>query len=187
MTKRLSALAEHYQAGHFGLADTTGIVLSLIPDLSLQQVAAWADTLDAVQQQLGIENPQYGVAIGDAEQAMFHINPLTWWLIGHAPIVLDASHGATLDLSHSRTRIRIAGANASELLNRLLPIDLRESVFTQNSVAATQLHHVGVVVWRNNLAYDLLLPRGYAVSLWEVILQTALQFGVEVTSLTSEL
>ena len=51
--------------------------------------------------------------------ALLRIEPLKWWLIG-APLAPDIGpqQGAVLDLSHARTRLRIAGPRAAEFLNR---------------------------------------------------------------------
>jgi len=109
--------------------------------------------------------------------ALLRIEPLKWWLIG-APLAPDIGpqQGAVLDLSHARTRLRIAGRRAAEFLNRHLPLDLRAAAFPEDAVASSQLHHVGVTLWRSRRGYELFIPRGYALSVWEVLLQTAAQF-----------
>ena len=109
--------------------------------------------------------------------ALLRIEPLKWWLIG-APAAPDIGpqQGAVLDLSHARTRLRIAGRRAAEFLNRHLPLDLRAAAFPEGAVASSQLHHVGVTLWRSRRGYELFIPRGYALSVWEVLLQTAAQF-----------
>jgi len=109
--------------------------------------------------------------------ALLRIEPLKWWLIG-APVAPDIGpqQGAVLDLSHARTRLRIAGPRAAEFLNRHLPLDLRAAAFPEGAVASSQLHHVGVTLWRSRRGYELFIPRGYALSVWEVLLQTAAQF-----------
>jgi len=109
--------------------------------------------------------------------ALLRIEPLKWWLIG-APLAPDIGpqQGAVLDLSHARTRLRIAGPRAAEFLNRHLPLDLRAAAFPEGAVASSQLHHVGVTLWRSRRGYELFIPRGYALSVWEVLLQTAAQF-----------
>lgn len=109
--------------------------------------------------------------------ALLRIEPLKWWLIG-APVAPDIGpqQGAVLDLSHARTRLRIAGPCAAEFLNRHLPLDLRAAAFPEGAVASSQLHHVGVTLWRSRRGYELFIPRGYALSVWEVLLQTAAQF-----------
>jgi len=121
-------------------------------------------------------------AAAESPPALLRIEPLKWWLVGGpvVPLNLTVEQGTVVDLSHSRTRIRIAGARAAELLGRHLPLDLREASFPVAAVAASQLHHVGVTLWRSARGYDLFIPRGYALSVWQVLLQTAAQFNAAV-------
>jgi heterotetrameric sarcosine oxidase gamma subunit len=65
-------------------------------------------------------------------------------------------------------------------LNRHLPVDLRDGACPVGSVVSTALHHVAVALWRSEHGFELFLPRGFALSCWEVLLETAEQFGVEV-------
>ena len=48
MAERVSALAGHYEGGHFGNEGDPGVSLSDVGGLLLHQVAAWPDTLSAV-------------------------------------------------------------------------------------------------------------------------------------------
>ena len=64
--------------------------------------------------------------------------------------------------------------------NRHLPLDLRPASFPVGSVASTAFHHVGVTLWRSDDGFELFLPRGFALSLWEMLLESAAQFGGEV-------
>jgi heterotetrameric sarcosine oxidase gamma subunit len=97
----------------------------------------------------------------------------------HLPDI-DRQLGTVLDLSHSRTWLRLSGDKTPTLLNHFLPIDLRESAFATGAVASTALHHVGVTLWREASAYSLLIPRSFALSLWELVTETAQQYGVAV-------
>lgn len=185
MAERHSALTGHNQPGHFGAEQSCGIQLQEIADLQLHQVAAWPDTIDIVGRQAadaaglsGFSEP--GCASGDAQRAMLRVEPLKWWLLGVQPPSLDAQLGASLDLSHARVRVRVSGNDAAMLLNRFLPVDLREHKFPTGRLATSAMHHVSITLWRNELGYDLFIPRGYALSSWQVLFESALQFGVEV-------
>jgi heterotetrameric sarcosine oxidase gamma subunit len=171
--RRVSALAGHYKTGRFEVDGGCGVTLTEVPDLCLFQMAAWPDTLKGVAE----------LAAKQAESEQGHalrVEPLKWWLVGCPAVELTAEQGATLDLSHSRTQIRVSGERAVDLLNRHLPLDLREPAFPAGSVAATAFHHVGVTLWRSEAGYELFLPRGFALSLWELLYESAQQFGVEV-------
>jgi len=154
--------------------------------------AVEAVTVNSPMESVTVNSPVESVTVNSAAEdspaaaesppALLRVEPLKWWLIGTpvAPLNLTVEHGTTVDLSHSRTRIRITGARAAELLGRHLPLDLREASFPVAAVAASQLHHVGVTLWRSARGYDLFIPRGYALSVWQVLLQTAAQFNAAV-------
>lgn len=186
MANRISALQGHLQTGRFGTSKSVGTKLELLESLQLGQIAAWPNTLDevgtAAVKLLGQKTvPKPMKSTGNAQAALLRVEPLKWWLLGIDLPELSADQGACLDLSHSRTRIRISGENAVDLLNRLIPLNLSESAFPLGHVASSAIHHVGVTLWRNERGYELFIPRGFAVSIWETLLKTALQFGVEVS------
>jgi Sarcosine oxidase gamma subunit len=67
------------------------------------------------------------------------------------------------------------------LLNRYLPIDLRESKFQQASSASSAIHHVSIKLLKfSNNNYYLFIPRGFALSIWEILLESSKQFGYEI-------
>ncbi|NND81792.1 MAG: sarcosine oxidase subunit gamma [Gammaproteobacteria bacterium] len=186
MANRLSALAGHYSPGRFGAEGQAGVHLSVVADLRLHQVAAWPDSLPAVGQLLAnsigqAAKPGPGCAISSEQGAVLRIEPLKFWLLNLDPPTIEAEQGCSLDLSHSRTCVHIDGPQAQEFLGRLLPLDLRAAAFPDNRVASSALHHVGVTLWHRGGGYDLFIPRGFAVSIWEVLHATALQFGLEIS------
>lgn len=189
MVDRISALAGNYQSGKFGSktgeTDSTGVKLQEVTDLILHQIAAWPNSIEAVGQQAANiaeceSAPGPCLASVGSKAALLRIEPLKWWLLGSKAPELEAEQGAILDLSHSRTHIRISGAEAATLLNRHLPLDLRENSFPEGSVASSAIHHVGVTLWRSAQGYELFIPRGFALSIWQGLLESARQFGVEV-------
>ncbi len=185
MVNRSSALAGHYQTGHFGIATQTGVTLTEVPDLGLHQIACWPETLAAVGQQAAVmagcaAAPKPGQAVTGSQGSLLRIEPLKWWLFGAEATAIAAEQGNTLNISHARTHLRITGTQATTLLNRHLPLDLRAAAFPVGTVASTAYHHVGVTLWHSEQGYELFLPRGFAVSLWEGLLASAEQFGVEV-------
>ncbi len=179
---RQSALDGHAVAGHHGV-EGAGVTIAEIPDLVLWQMAAWSDTIDSAAskavQQAGVESvPGFTSASGDHRRAVLRIEPLKFWVFGASVSSESAAQSVVLDLSHSRTHLRLTGDNATDVLNSFMPIDLREQSFPVNSVASTALHHVGVTLWRSDAGYELFLPRGFALSLWELLRDASLQYGV---------
>ena len=186
MAERVSALADLYRPGRFGADGDPGVTLSEVPNLVLHQVAGWPDTLASVGRKaaeaVGAETaPAPCRAVPGERGALLRIAPLKWWVLGVAAPALAPEEGATLDLSHSRTHLRISGPKAADLIMRHLPLDLGPASFPVGSVGSSAFHHVGVTLWHSQSGYELFLPRGFAASLWEMLLESAAQFGVEVT------
>ena len=185
MANRVSALEGHAKPGRFGEVGEPGVVLSDVSGLILHQVAAWPETasiagLKAASSVGAFKSPGPCSAVLGKIGTLLRTEPLKWWILGAAAPELEPDVGATLDLSHSRTHVRVSGPKAAILLNRHLPLDLREAQFPVGSVASTAFHHVGVTLWRSEAGYELFLPRGFALSLWEMLLESAAQFGGEV-------
>jgi len=185
MTKRSSALESNYSVGIHSTNDASRLQFSEIKNLQLTQVAAWPDFINKVG--LDISNhlnlKEYALpnkAIVKNSVVMMRIEPLKWWIIGSDVPILSSDEGTSLDLSHSFTHLEISGPSTSLFLNRHLPLDLREKYFPVNSVASSVIHHVSVKLWRSNSGYHLFIPRGFTLSLWEIFLETASQFGYEI-------
>lgn len=181
---RESALAGHMQTGHFGNA-AAGVSIAEIRDLTLWQLAVWPDSLEAtamsVAQNCGLSGfPGFGEVSGDSATAMLRIEPLKFWLFGTSLQSEDSARSVILDLSHSRTHFRLTGPQAAAVLNSFLPLDLRPGSFPVNRVASSAMHHVGVTLWHSEAGYELLVPRGFAVSVWELLFETSLQYGLTV-------
>jgi len=185
MAKRQSALASSYHRGLHGRPGEPGVQLQEIENLALHQVCAWPDTLTEVSvtiaQAIGAtQTPKPGRVVSGPGGTALRVEPLKWWLLGAEPASLDSEMGATLDISHSRTRILLSGPEARACLGRLFPVDLRPDHFPVDRVASGGIHHVGVALWHSEAGYELFIPRGFAESLWEILVETAEQFGLEI-------
>ena len=129
-------------------------------------------------------------AIANEKVGLLRTEPTKWWIVGQEELIshnlsdvanlINDEEGNVLDLSSSRTQIVINGNDSTNLLNRHLPIDLREQSFPIDSLASTAFHHVGVTLWRSKNGYQLFVPRAFALSLWEILIESAHQFGCEV-------
>lgn len=188
MADRISALVEQYVPGKSGLlddGDTAGIILEEIRPITLYQLAAWPQSIDAVgkmvENTVGCDQvPEPCKAQCGQHGSALRVEPLKWWLYGVSAPEIDAEQGSMLDISHSRTQLRISGPQAVPFLNRHLSLDLREKSFPVGSVASSVIHHVGVTLWHSKQGYELFIPRGFAVSLWQGLVESATQFGLEV-------
>ena len=185
MANRSSALESNYSIGNNSTNNESRLQLNEIKNLQLTQVAAWPESVNTVGSNIAshLNLNEYAApnkAIVNNSVVMMRIEPLKWWIIGSKIPVLSSDDGTSLDLSHSFTHLEISGPSASHFLNRHLPLDLREKYFPVNAVASSAIHHVSVKLWRSDSGYHLFIPRGFALSLWEIFIETANQFGYEI-------
>ena len=183
--------------GVFGKQDNPTIVLSEIKQTIIYQFAGWSNNLldvgDKFAESVKIKNfPKTNKAEGSVDTAILRIEPLKWWLVS-TELWDEVTHPSfeffeiskkyklcELNLTNSRTHIRVSGESAVHLLNRHLSIDLREKSFNLNSIASTNFHHCSVTLWKSTKGYELFLPRAFALSLWEIFIESAGQFGYEI-------
>ena len=135
--------------GRRGWRTGAGVVLREVRDLNLHQIAAWPDTLAQVgekaAQGAGVDAAPGPCASavcavdGATQSALLRVEPLKWWMLGGTVPRLAPEQGTTLDLSHSRTHLRITGPQAATLLNRHLPLDLREGSFPEGAVGVERV------------------------------------------------
>jgi len=185
MLKRNSSLDSIYLPGSY--PNTNNITLTFKEDknLFLKQLACWPNTLfeteNFIKQELGLNNvPDFNKGFINEEISIWRIEPLKWWML-KKELNLPDELGTNLDLSQAFTCVSISGENSSLLLNRFLPIDLRDTMFPESSSASAAIHHVSIKLLKfsqNN--YKLFIPRGFAVSIWEILIESSRQFGYEI-------
>lgn len=165
------------------VSGTSGSVsVSAVARGSLWQVACWADSFMAVEQRLstalGIDAPAPGaVSVAGDGRLLVRVEPLKWWVLGEdgaeCPLLPEASEGAWLDMSHDQASIEVSGADAAELLKRMVSIDLRDGSFPDLSFASTTVHHMFLKVLRQDRdgapCYRLMVMRSYADDLREMV------------------
>jgi methylglutamate dehydrogenase subunit D len=143
----------------------------------LVQYHAWPDTYAEMAGILaahcGVSGaPLPGKAMPGSGVSLLRVHPQRLWLISAQPRdypALGPEIGAALDLSHARTIIHVADEIAVPLLSRFIAIDLRPHRFGVDGVAVTPLHRVSVVLWRRADGIDILAPRSFARSIWELL------------------
>jgi len=185
MLKRSSSLDSIYLPGTYPNTNIVTITFKENKNLYLKQLACWSNTLSKtenfIKQELDLENvPDFNKGFVNEEVSIWRIEPLKWWIL-KKELNLPDELGTNLDLSHAFTCINISGENASLLLNRFLPLDLRSTMFPEFSSASTAIHHVSIKLLKfseNN--YKLFIPRGFALSIWEILIESSKQFGYEI-------
>ena len=185
MLDRNSAIKEKYEIGKYPFEDSIEIVFSEDRNLLIQQIAAWPDEISNLEKlfsdQLGVQkNIDFNRGEILNNISLWRMEPSKWWLLG-GTINLPENLGTSLELSHAFTSISIEGDKSDILLNRHLPLDLRLDNFPINASASSAIHHVSVKLFRiSEKEFRLFIPRGFALSIWEILLETASQFGYEI-------
>ena len=191
--QRLSALKGVLEPGIFG-ARTPGITLCERRNLSIVQVAAYADTAQTTRNiiedfigALPPSEPNRSIAAGAAQ--ICWIGPHKWWIV-QTDRPRDANslarelgdRAAVTTQGHGRTCIRLSGPSARDLLPKGCTLDFHPGHFTVGDCAQTNLGHVNSVINCIDDApeFDLFIPRSYAVSFWEWITDAAMEFGYKV-------
>ena len=185
MVKRTSALEINYKETSFRVDDKITLTFQEVKDLDIMQIAAWPSTIESIDLKLAniiktTKAPGFNQVLSINRTHILRTEPLKWWVIGGGNIEITSDEGAIINLSHAFTSIDLKGINVKNFFNRHLPLDLRDQSFPINSVASSAIHHVSVKIWRTDDGYRLFIPRGFALSIWEILLETASQFGYEI-------
>ena len=190
MVERASALEGQNAPRQFGLIGQTGPGIHLTERLlaSLWLVGAWPERLTetgvVAAKAVGVAGvPGPGASATGPGGTLLRAEPLKWLLISEDEIeapALDAADGTVLELSHARTVIHVSGPKALDLMARLVPLDLRPLAFPEGSVANTGLHHLGVTILARDGGFDILVLRSFGLAIWETLVGSAAQFGVEI-------
>jgi heterotetrameric sarcosine oxidase gamma subunit len=147
----------------------------------LTQYHAWPDrfgeTAARVAGMHGAAIPAPGRAVRASAGALLRIHPQRLWHIAESESGpqedLPPELGVSLDLSHARTIIHVDASVAEPLLSRFVGIDLRPEHFAVDAVALAPLHRVAVVLWNRSDGIDVLAPRSFAASIWNLLSETA--------------
>jgi len=188
--QRRSALAAVYTVGPFGANGATpGVSIAERRNRSLVHVEYREDDAEsalALAGALGFALPTAGHAADKGFTRVIWAGPGRWLVT--AP---EAAHGvlaaelaeavtnaAVNDVSSSRTVLRLAGPVVRDLLASGCPLDFDAGVFKPGMAATSVVEHLTVTLdCLNGDTFDVYVARGYAVSFWEWLLETAQEFG----------
>ena len=185
MVNKTSALSTNYKIGSTKINDEIKITFQEIKNLEIFQISAWPLTLENINFKLSkiinsTHSPHFNKSLSFNDIHILRIEPLKFWIIGKVNIDIGSDQATILDLSHAFTSIEVRGSEVTNFFNRHLPLDLRDQSFPVNSIASSAIHHVSIKLWRTDKGYRLFIPRGFALSIWEMLLETASQFGYEI-------
>lgn len=176
MLERISALAtaKPYKSSVLTIAERAGFTLTQLAGLD----GDFERKLSAV---IGTLPQKVGVSQHNGERTMLRIGPSQFWVVApERDDMASALQGqcAVTPLTSSRVRITLEGAPVRRVLEKLMPVDFHPSVFTPGAFALTGLHHTPVtVLCTGDNAFDIYAMRTFALNLWEVVTDAALEFA----------
>lgn len=188
-------------AGYHGADGLPGVALTEIRNIVLVQVMARrgkvAEMAKAAKKLFGVAPPVVPGAVVGKNATLVWSGPDQF--LAFAPrdgveqysFIAEAFAGiASLsDQSDGRCVLRLSGARATQAMAKFLSLDLHDSVFPVGAAATTSLDHTAVNVWRDAddadglPVYNLAVFTSFADSLYGVIADSALEYGLQSSSM----
>ena len=195
---RRSALATVSRTGDFGAVPPTGpgILLAERRGLAIVQLAVEPGRYDRVATRV---EDALALALPQAPNRARVAGELTALWTGPGRVLLVAPDRRDLEaeltsavageevaitaLGHSRTVIRLSGPRLRDLLAKGCALDFHPRAFAAGASLQSTYEKITVLLHALDDAptVDLYVARGFAVSLWEHLLEGALEFGCRVT------
>lgn len=193
MLEARSQLASYIKPGRYGAGDSPNVILTEVRGRSIVQVAGWPDTFETVSKGLaaaagGTVPNAFGIAsVADTVTAVW-AGAERLWFTADDPALMKRFDGVAtdedamlLDLSDSRTILRLKGEAARSILIKGIAVDLHTDAFPVQAIAHTMVEHAGVLLHRvGPEAFELYVPRSYSANMWHWLMVSAEEFGYEV-------
>ena len=194
---RRSALVAVYRTGDIGAVPATGpgLVLAERRGLAIVQLAADPQHYDRIATRLedaiGLALPQTPnrarvagelVALWTGPGRVLVVAPERRDLEAELASALAGAEVAITALGHSRTVIRLFGPRLRDLLAKGCGLDFHRRAFGAGASVQSSYEKIAVLLHALDDAptVDLYVARGFAASLWEHLLEGALEFGCRV-------
>lgn len=172
----------------------TQLQIDIDDALNLVQLGVWPNQLkhtkQTIQALLSIDLPNPRSASGTPPLRALWIGPRRFWITSqdaalHQKLTAELTTQAavTLDLSHSRTRIRLAGKPVRTVLAKALPVDLHPQAFPVNRVISSIMHNISISLdYLGEDCFDIYVPRTFALSFFEALQHSAHEFGYQISN-----
>ncbi|MCZ4093872.1 sarcosine oxidase subunit gamma [Sinorhizobium psoraleae] len=115
------------------------------------------------------------------------VSPGQWFIVGDEPMPHQEMkslftalepRATGVDQSHGRVRIRIDGKMASCVLSKGTALDLDPSAFPVGQSAVALIGHIAAHITRVGAeAFEIIVLRGFAESLWDDLARMSLEFS----------
>ena len=155
---------------------SAAIKLSPLPEGMIVHVLASPDVSDMEARLRGLDK-------GDVRV----VSPGQWFIVGEQPLsgvdmktLLTAlePQAAGVDQSQGRVRIRIEGKMTERVLAKGTAVNLSLATFPVGRSAATLIGHIAAHITRIDIsAFEIIVLRGFAESLWDDLVRMSLEFN----------
>jgi heterotetrameric sarcosine oxidase gamma subunit len=189
-------LNEIYKTGEFGelINNEPGVIFNERRALSIVQVSAWEDqleaTMQAIEKTIGIKPPDKPcISTQSSESNVIWIAPSRWLIIEKEQRDLfdlinqnvTSDMAAITDQSHSRCVIRLSGKETRNVLRKGCSLDLDDAHFKINEAKTTNLFHMNALIHcSDENSFDIYVARSFGQSFFEVITHAAAEYGYRV-------
>jgi heterotetrameric sarcosine oxidase gamma subunit len=176
MLERKSALASAraYSSNSLTIAERRGFTLIQVAGLD----SRFEEELEGLY---GNVPAEVGKAKDSEGRIIMRTGPAQFWIVDlETDDIASRLQGkcALTPLSHSRVRIALSGLPVRDVLAKLMPLDFHPSVFAPGSFALTGIHHTPVTVHCTGQdSFDIYVMRTFALNVWEMITDAALEFA----------
>lgn len=163
-----------------------------LANLRIDPVAE-ANHVGLLSASLGVKLPQDANTSTQSETARcLWLSPDEWLVINSSEdgqeIVrvlgeeLKNVHHSVKDVSHNYTTLRLQGEKARDVLSKLTPFDVHETVFAPGQCAQTVLAKSAVIldVVDGAPTFEITVRRSFATYVWQRIVDAGLEFGLEI-------
>jgi sarcosine oxidase subunit gamma len=159
------------EATPLALAPTATIALA--PPRHIASVTAYNGATAALESALGVSLPKPGRSLTAAGILWLWSGPNSWLAISQTPLALAAvtPHAALTDQSDGKAIFLISGPRTRATLQKLIPIDLHETIFLADHTALTLAGHIPIQLWREGETFCIACFRSFGAALHSTLLE----------------
>ena len=188
-----SALYTDYRHGLNGISSGNPISLKERQGLTMLNLVVWgsSEINQVLQKTINLSLPSPGQSTGNDQHSVLWTGPDRYLIVSVLPTILESisiqitdEHGALQDLTSARTVIRMQGPNCRLVMAKGLNLPLDQASFTDGQVVLSSFdHHYPAII--HNISdepdgFDVYVTRSFALSFWQWLCDSSLEYGYEV-------
>jgi methylglutamate dehydrogenase subunit D len=156
-------------------SDSASVIVSETELGHLTQLAGWGTFAEAAGEALQAHSlplpTDYRRPVREGTVTVWRIAPDRVLVRSNNELGLEGTDElVTLDLSDARICLTVTGDGAAGLLSRIIALDFSDQAFPTGTFVQTSLHHVGVLIERQDKdQFIVLMPTTWARSLTDLL------------------